>query len=496
MRTLFIRSALFIAIGASNAVLAQTADAPANNEELIKRLRELEEKVKALEQGKNPAPLPDAGPRQNYEDLEQKVKILERKRELEEEAALARSKETPIVRAGRDGFGLRSADSNFELRLRGYMQVDARFFEGDGAPTNDTLLIRRARPILEATVFKQFGFRLMPDFGGGTTTLFDAHVDGNFAPAFKVRAGKFKPPFGLERLQSATDLLFVERAFPTNLAPNRDIGVQISGDLFDTTVNYAAGIFNGVVDGGNADADANTSKDFVGRLFAEPFKNTDVFSLQGLGIGIAVSYGRQSGSGANASLPRYVSPAQQTFFNYVASAAASGSNPAVIGAVADGTRIRIGPQLYYANGPFGLLAEYTRSTQEVRRGTERKDISNQAWQFAVSWVLTGENASFRGINPRNPFQWGQGAWGAIEVAARVSRFDVDDAAFEGSATTRFADPRVSARQALDYGLSLNWYMTRFSKFVLSFNHTKFKDGAANGDRRDENVLFNRYQVSF
>jgi hypothetical protein len=57
----------------------------------------------------------------------------------------------------------------------------------------------------------------MPDLGGIAPTIFDAYWDGKFVPQFTVRAGKFKPPIGLERLQSATDIAFAERGLPTNL---------------------------------------------------------------------------------------------------------------------------------------------------------------------------------------------------------------------------------------------------------------------------------------
>ena len=68
-------------------------------------------------------------------------------------------------------------------------------------------------------MFKLFDVRVMPDFGGGTTVLQDAYVDARFKPSFKIRVGKFKSPFGLERLQSAIDMTFIERGAPTSLAP-------------------------------------------------------------------------------------------------------------------------------------------------------------------------------------------------------------------------------------------------------------------------------------
>ena len=71
----------------------------------------------------------------------------------------------------------------------------------------------------------------MSDFGGGTAVVQDAYVDARFSKVFNLRAGKQKPPLGQERLLSATDILFIERALPTALVPNRDVGVQVYGEL-------------------------------------------------------------------------------------------------------------------------------------------------------------------------------------------------------------------------------------------------------------------------
>jgi hypothetical protein len=68
---------------------------------------------------------------------------------------------------------------------------------------------------------------------------------------------------GLERLQSGSELLFVERGLPTNLVPNRDVGAQLFGDLFDGTISYALGAFNGVPDLGNGDLDNNGSWEVI-----------------------------------------------------------------------------------------------------------------------------------------------------------------------------------------------------------------------------------------
>src|SRR5688572_20508494 len=225
--------------------------------------------------------------RKHIEELDQKVRILERKTELDKEASTEKAKTAASVSAGANGFSLRSADTNFVLKLRGYIQADARFYADDHSAgnANDTFLLRRVRPILEGTVFEKYDFRLMLDFGSGVTAsaandayVQDAYVNARFLPQFQIQAGKFKEPVDLERLQSGANLLFVERGYPTQLAPNRDVGLQIQGD-FDgapgsSLFSYAVGAFNGVADGGSGDIEtADDEKDVAARIFAHPFKN-------------------------------------------------------------------------------------------------------------------------------------------------------------------------------------------------------------------------------
>ena len=107
--------------------------------------------------------------------LEDRIAALE-KSEAKARAAAAAA---PTVTATRDGLNVRSADNAFTFRLRGYVQSDARFFGAKGpvAPGSSTFLLRRVRPIFEATAYKYFGLRLMPDFGNGQTVLYDAYVE-------------------------------------------------------------------------------------------------------------------------------------------------------------------------------------------------------------------------------------------------------------------------------------------------------------------------------
>lgn len=420
-------------------------------------------------------------------ELDQKIRILERRLEVADEAAAAKGRDVGSVKAGRDGFSLGSADRAFQLKLRGIIQADGRFYLEDAdKKATDSFLLRRVRPILEGRVHDDFGFRFTPDFADGRTVLYDAFGEYTPLPAFGIRAGKFKPPVGLERLQSAPNVSFIERGLPTQLVPNRDIGLQFAGDFASGTVQYAAGVFNGVVDGGLGDGDTNDAKDFAGRLFLHPFRATDAEALANFGIGISGSVGDQEGRPGAPGLPAFKSSGQQTFYSYRSSTNAPGT------AYADGRRARLSPQAYFYLGPFGVLGEYVQSEQDVGNGRVTESVRNDAWQLLGSWVLTGEDASYRGVTPLFDFAPAAGHFGAFELVARYQQLHVDDEVFAAN----LADPKKAAGDAEGWGVGLNWYLNRNVKASLDYEQTAFEGGASTGDRPDEKIVFSRVQLAF
>ncbi len=421
-------------------------------------------------------------------ELDQKVKVLERKLEIADEAAAAKAKDAVSVKAGKDGFSINSADKAFQLKIRGYVQADGRFYLDDkDHKATDSFLLRRVRPVFEGKIYEDFGFKIMPDFGDGKTVLYDAYGEYTPRPEFGIRVGKFKLPVGLERLQSARDLEFVERGLPTDLVPNRDIGVQLGGEFGGGTLQYQAGIFNGVPDGGNADADTNDGKDLAARLFLHPFRLTDVEALKNFGVGVAASVGDQTGTPSSPNLPTFKSVGQQTFFSYKNSTNANGI------AYADGQLARLIPQAYYYVGPFGLLGEYVQSQQDVTDGKNKDTLDNTAWQIQGSWVLTGEDATYTGVTPLHNFEPSTGHIGAVELVARIQDLTVDD----GALSAKLADGKKSANEAKGWGVGLNWYLNKNVKFNLDYDQTAFTGGAPNrADRPDEKVILARTQFAF
>ena len=447
------------------------------------------------------------------QELNQKVKVLERKGEISEEETTTAKKSTPVVKASENGFGFESANGKNVIKFRSLLQVDNRNYSDVSGIGSDGKNIsgfdfRRIRPTVEGTVFGKYDFRFTPEFGEAKTAnatstsgIVDAYIDARFQPWFKVRAGKFKPFVGLERLQGGADIKFIERSYVSNnILPNRDLGAAIHGDVLDGKLNYSVGIYNGVTDGGDTPTtqDTNQDKDYAFRVFTTPFKD-DVSVLSGLGFGLAATYGDFKGTTTANGLPSYKTAGQESnFFTYT-----SGS------VFANGSRERIAPQAYYYYGPLGIIAEYARVSQDVSNGTTSANLDNDAWQIAASYLITGEEASFKGVKPKNAFDTDKGGWGAWELVARYQENNIDDAAFSSATTTRYADPRNNARSAKSWAAGVNWYLNQNVKIALNYENTSFDGGgnvtaagAATGsfiniaDRPTEKTLFTRLQLSY
>jgi phosphate-selective porin OprO and OprP len=465
-------------LNSSALLFVATAVAPAFAADDAARIQELERKLN---------------------DLDQKYRVLERRLEIEGETAAEKAKTAPAMSIGAQGFIYRSNDTNFVLRIRGLLQADSRFYIDDGGNNrNDTFLLRRARPIIEATLWENIDFTLVPEFGGGSNTadgnptssasIVDAYGNFRYSPELQLRVGKFKSPVGLEQLQSDANAYFMERGLPSSLTPNRDVGLMLHGEIFGGIVNYAAAVLNGVGDNRNSpNLDIDDEKDVAARLFFHPFQNSEIELLQGFGIGAAGTYGNHDGvQGINS----YATEAGQTFFSY---------NPSNAAVRSDGTAWRFTPQAYYYFRSLGFIGEYVVSSQEVRSIAANTngvsgagELEHRAWQIVGGYVLTGEDASFRGVNPKKPFSLTSNQWGAWEVIARYSHLDVDDQTFP-----TFANPATSATEANAFGAGLNWYANRNIRTSLNYIHTDFKGGDEGPvSRESENAVLTRLQLAF
>jgi phosphate-selective porin OprO/OprP len=236
--------------------------------------------------------------------------------------------------------------------------------------------------------------------------------------------------------------------------------------------NYELGVFNGTGDGrAAANSDFDNGKSFEGRLFFHPFLRSAKEPLHGLGLGIAGNYGDMEGS---AGLPDDIEYESDL--------------------IADGTHWRIGPQAYWYWGPFGLQGEYSISSQRLRQENAPFDsvrAENTAWHVTASWLLTGEEATFRSVAPRKNFDPHNGRWGALQLVARYAYLDIDDGLFPV-----FADPAELPTRVANWGVGLNWFLNRNIRVAFNYNHYDFKGGQSGIADLGEHLFSTRVQLAF
>lgn len=486
--------ALLLAVIAGISIPAGPADAQSklSADQKDQEIQLLKTEIKRLEQRVD-----------TLEGLDQKVKVIDRKIEIQAETAKAQADaeqkklaQLPVVKVGDEGFSLSSPNHDYNIDLGGIIQGDGRFFtSGADKNVSSTFYLNRVRPILSGALGQYYNFNITPDFGQGKVVLQDAYINNTYFDFASLRAGKFKAPLDLERLQSDRDLEFSERSQIQNLVPNRDTGFDLHGKLFDGRVFYDAAFMNGVPNNtasDTVDIDNNDGKDFVGRVFINPFSLGENRWLKQLGFGFAGSYGDERGN----TTSTYKTYGQTTWFSYNS------------GVTASGLRARWEPQIYYYAGRLGLMAAYAQDEHSLNRFAtlgkapwprqiNRTDTFTDTGYFAqASYYLTGEDSAYGWVKPIRRFDPRNGGWGAWEVAARISNVAAQTRQFQ----LGFANPSVAAKTATEFVLGVNWYLSSHVKWYFDYANTFFDGGAGTTatpkDRRNESVFESELQIAF
>lgn len=392
-----------------------------------------------------------------------------------------------------NGFFLRSADQQFQLRITGQIQIDDREYM-DNRDTTDlpTFLIRRARLGIEANVLTYYEFRFMPDFGNGTTRLQDSYLNMHYWDEFQFEVGKFKQPFSLEQLIQDRYVPTIERSLIDQLVPARDVGVMIHGQkLLEDRLDYGFSIYGGVQ---NGDQDNDRNREGAGRISVRPFRDFGFPITDGLQLGIAGTIGEDDGA-INPSILR--TPAGVPWLVYAA------------GVHADGMRERTSPEASWIYGPVALAAQYYWESNVLLAPKVGKApasdvtvISRGGYVMGMVLVTGEERTSLsQAIDPILPFNPVDGLFGigAIELVGRVSQLELstDDAA----SFARLVVVSRSASRATELTLGFNWYLNRFVRLQFNWEYARFSNPIRLGDpvtgRLDhQNSFMTRFQIVF
>ncbi len=385
----------------------------------------------------------------NLEVIEKKleeIEIIARAAE-KREALLKEEKKIPLVAYYKDDFWLETPDKEFQLRVRGNIHFDTRFFDGEsGAP--NSFDIRRARYDLQGFLYKYYSFRLQAEMADAPY-LRNAWVEVGYVSWLRLRLGQMKPPFSTLWWTLDNRLNFVERATSTPLYPFFDRGFWLWGELFGKTLTWNASVWTGA--GLDLDArkgDIDDHKDIIGRIFWSPFKNTGNPLLEGFHVCVQGTHAAQS-----VPTDRFEKSLRTPNYN---SCYWSWKDKTMF----IGRRERYGAEFHWLQGPFVLSSEWIcllyqdmNDWEETFHGVDGKITSFTVW---TSYFLTGEskevdNFGWRQPKPKKNFDPIRGTWGGWDILARYSHTETDE---------RFFDLGIlnGASWADEYTIGVNWLL--------------------------------------
>jgi phosphate-selective porin len=336
---------------------------------------------------------------------------------------------------------------DFRFTPSGYVQGDFRSFrdweagdEDTGNLRAETSELRRLRVGFELE-YKRLQLELDVDPRDEGDELKDLYADLKLHDAFRVRGGHFKVPVSGEFLTSASRTDFVERSLLADtIGPGRDWGVMVHGQA--DRLGYEVGLFRG------DNRTSPTRADWTGAA------RVTLELARALDLGASFSQGRVDEDPSDDPLAKGMQGAGAAGFEFYDRH------------FVDGRRRRLGADLKYTPGPFGLKAEWLEGREERRgQGSTFDDLPDQVargWAASATLLLTGDAKKAR-IEPERPLPHGPGA---IEIGVRYEdlRFDDagDDTGFAG-AGDRARNIRPAADRVLTGGLS--WWPVHYVRFM-------------------------------
>ena len=356
------------------------------------------------------------------------------------------------------------------LEIRAKLQLDWRRF--DPEIDEDTYDFRTARVGLKGDLTRHFDYEIERaiDRDGDLGDWKDVYLNWSTFDVLRVKAGRFKMPFGLEQNTGATDVDFAYRTLASStIAPARDRGVMVYGQL--GRLGYEIGVFDDAGDNGELkepqfveagedlkDVGPSVAARLTGDLFrALPMPD----KLKSANFGVAYT---------NASVPEGLNSLRgqsvwstEDFFEPV---------------YVKGRRQRFGAQFDWTPGPTGLKAEWMRSREQrmgqSNRNADLSDFVGTGWYVSGTWFVTGEDKDHH-VNPRHQIL--QGGIGAIELGARYDQLEFSSAAKTGPAFTNPRADRLLANSDQVWTFGVNWLLNRWVRVITNAIHEEFADAA-------------------
>lgn len=381
-----------------------------------------------------------------------------------------------------DGFGLRSIDEQFQLRVRALTQIDSKVFSpSDQEPARSGLYIPRFRIYFEGQVTDLFEYELsLQRSVEGAFDVLDANINYVSSEEFQVRVGRALVPYSYAWYDHLEQYYITpERGlYALNFGLARQAGVFAHGKLWDKRLQYAVGATFGQLSGL---ADSNNTRDAVGYVNAKPFLYTDEFSwLRHLNVGGSLAIGEQAFEAAPLPLRTSIQTSENDEAAQAASSIFLEYKDAV---VAKGSRLQAALHASLYSGPFSIEAEWYAAQFGLAptAGARAVDVPVFGYDVTVASFLTGETIEDRKtVKPLRPMSRTGTGQGAVEVFGRFSSIQLGSQLF--SAGLANADDWTNSATMTDIGF--NWYLNEFVRLTFDWQHAMYASPVLLNEQKD------------
>jgi phosphate-selective porin len=408
-----------------------------------------------------------------------------------EEKALVKKERVPLqIFTGRHLLEFESPSGYFKACLRGYFHFDTRIYESNSGNAN-TFDVRRARFDFRGTAGKYASFRVQSEMAGDPY-LRNAWLDLRYWPWLGVMMGQFKPFFSTQWWTLDNQTIFLERASANPVYPFFDRGVTFYGELFKKTLTYSFGIFTGAgMERDYASSDIDDHKDYTGRLFFTPFKNSKNDWINNLHFVIQGTWGTETVNtkgfeNRGLTAQNYQSKIWIWNTDYVWTL---------------GHRYRYGFEVHWIKGPFFISNENLRVAWEdirkVEDGVEPPSGFSghtSVYTLFMGYFLTGEqmevsNWGWKLPTPKHYFNPLKGSWGAFQPTFSYTYTKTSQNMFDMGVLD-------GASYVHSFILGLNWLWSNMISWHFNVMYLQSGGGTGgiiSGDYEDDNDWFPRDQ---
>lgn len=422
---------------------------------------------------------------------------------------------------------LASADGRFTANIRAIVMMDGgKYFQDDnlgagvvGRDLNEGVNFRRARLGIDGRLFKDFDYALIYEFGGSGAEdpgrLYDFSVTYTGLAPWRIKLGAYEPNAGLTAAVSTSQMPFMERASPAEIARNiaggdSRVAFQVTGNgvIGDGDTGLAARWFASTALTGNTISTIGSSgagvaqpsdeqNGWIGRVTLAPFANTAWQAHLGVNFEYVI---HPNDAGANAGANRYGVQLRDR-----PELRLDGTRLIDTGLIDTQHASALGLEGAFQTGPFLVEAEWFKYKIDRRLTTPAAlpDPKFNGWYVQGVWVLTGEKRPYNAAESRFDapkqvynFNPSAGTWGAFEVAARYSVVDLNF--HQGLGATPLAVGAVRGGEQKITTFGLNWYLNPTLRMMLDYQHVNVDRMNAAGAQigQSYDALAARAQLSF